>query len=110
MTDTNRIQLPGRVNIGAQFHPGMNADPVTVELKSPEGIQVFVTGGESKPERHAIALLAGMLANPSLAVIDTGDRDRMAAKAVDMAYRMQVALAARTAADAKAAENGKLEI
>ena len=106
MKNNNRIHVPGNVNIGVQFHPGLNADPVIVQLNSPDSTQVFVTGGESKPERHAVALLAGLLANPD---VNTGDRDGVVEKAVDMAYRVQAALAERAKAESKPAENGKME-
>lgn len=111
MNENNRLQLPGRVEVQVQFQPGMNADPVTVQLNSSTGIQVLVTGGESKSERHAVALLAGMLANPSLISSLRGDRrDPLAEAAVDMAYRVQAALVKRAEAESNAAGNGKLEI
>lgn len=90
MNENNRIQLPGRVGVKTQFTPGHNADGVTVQLTGPEGINVLVMGGETKLERHAVALLAGIVANPHTMMSEEGFTDTARVeRAVAMAKMIQ---------------------
>ena len=109
MSSNNRIAVPGQVNIITQFTPGTNADPVSVQMKMADGVCVVVKGGETKLERHAVAILAALSANPAVHASDQYTRDDLVDKAIDMAERLQAALQRKAEEQQAAQEAPKLD-
>ena len=109
MNDNGRIAVPGHVDVKTMFRPGLNAEPVTVELRDASGIQVAVFGGETKLERHAAAILAALLRSQFHSDDLVDHRDDLVDEAIDMAERLHVALQRKAEEQQAAQEAPKLD-